>query len=196
MDGVLIDAREWHFESLNSALGLFGFKISREEHLSTYDGLPTSVKLKKLTLERDLPERLHSIINSLKQRETMKMVAALSYPIYQHEYLLSRLKSEGYKLGLASNSIRSTVEVMLHSAGIWQYFDAIVTNEDVIHAKPAPDPYLRVCELLETPPSAVLVVEDNQHGVDSAKAAGCHVFRVRNPTDVNWANISQQLAQL
>lgn len=44
MDGVLIDAKEWHFEALNTALGLFGMQISRYDHLVTYDGLPTRRK--------------------------------------------------------------------------------------------------------------------------------------------------------
>ncbi|STK74080.1 2-deoxyglucose-6-phosphatase [Escherichia coli] len=41
MDGVLIDAKEWHYEALNKALDLFGMKISRFDHLTTFDGLPT-----------------------------------------------------------------------------------------------------------------------------------------------------------
>ena len=45
MDGVLIEAKDWHYEALNRALGLFGFGISRYEHLTTYDGLPTRCTL-------------------------------------------------------------------------------------------------------------------------------------------------------
>jgi beta-phosphoglucomutase len=41
MDGVLIDAKEWHYESLNDALSNFGYEISHHDHLVTYDGLPT-----------------------------------------------------------------------------------------------------------------------------------------------------------
>ena len=66
MDGVLIDAKDWHYEALNRALEHFGFAISRESHLSTFDGLPTRAKLQMLTKARGLPERLHEFINSLK----------------------------------------------------------------------------------------------------------------------------------
>lgn len=45
MDGVLIDAKDWHYEALNDALRLFGVEISRYDHLHTFDGLPTKVKL-------------------------------------------------------------------------------------------------------------------------------------------------------
>jgi beta-phosphoglucomutase len=43
MDGVLVDAREWHYEALNRALRLFGMQIDRDAHLATFDGLPPVV---------------------------------------------------------------------------------------------------------------------------------------------------------
>ena len=46
MDGVLIDAKEWHYEAFNKAINLFGLQISRYDHLRTFDGLPTKEKLK------------------------------------------------------------------------------------------------------------------------------------------------------
>ena len=49
MDGVLIDAKDWHYDALNKALGHFGYHISRESHLSTFDGLPTRDKLNMLS---------------------------------------------------------------------------------------------------------------------------------------------------
>ena len=70
MDGVLIDAKEWHYESLNSALSLFGYEISRHDHLVTYDGLPTKKKLEMLSLENGLPTSLHAFVNQLKQQKT------------------------------------------------------------------------------------------------------------------------------
>ena len=48
LDGVLLDAREWHYEALNKALDLFGLEITVNEHLEYFDGLPTKVKLQKL----------------------------------------------------------------------------------------------------------------------------------------------------
>ena len=53
MDGVLIDAKEWHYEALNRALGNYGYCVSRSEHISIYDGLPTRSKLQLLT-EREI----------------------------------------------------------------------------------------------------------------------------------------------
>lgn len=71
MDGVLIDAKDWHYEALNQALELFGYKISRYDHLVTFDGLPTKKKLEMLTIEKGLPKGLHKFINHMKQIYTM-----------------------------------------------------------------------------------------------------------------------------
>ena len=49
LDGVLVDAKVWHFEAFNKSLEVFGMPISRSEHLSLYDGLPTRAKLAMLT---------------------------------------------------------------------------------------------------------------------------------------------------
>ena len=95
MDGVLIEAKDWHYEALNKALRLFGYEISRYDHLVTYDGLPTSKKLEMLSLEKGLPRGLHQFINQMKQSYTVDMVHTSCSPRFFHEYALSRLKAEG-----------------------------------------------------------------------------------------------------
>lgn len=123
MDGVLIDAREWHYESLNKALRLFGTEISRYDHLVTFDGLPTRKKLEMLSMEQNLPVKLHSFINELKQEYTWQIVYTQCKPIFQHRYALSKLKEKGYKIAVCSNSISKTIELMMEKAGLSEYLD-------------------------------------------------------------------------
>jgi len=196
MDGVLIDAKEWHYEALNRALGLFGYHINRYEHLVTFDGLPTRHKLAMLTKDRGLPAGLHEVINGLKQKYTMEIVHRECKPLFQHEYALSRLKSRGYKLAVASNSVRNSVEIMMHKSGLDRFLDAMVSNEDVRHAKPDPEIYLMAMELLGVKPEECLVVEDNENGIQSARAAGCQVMIVQDVLDVTDERISRELAAL
>jgi beta-phosphoglucomutase len=113
MDGVLIEAKDWHFEALNRALDLFGMAISRVDHETTFDGLPTSRKLEILSIERGLPRELHSFLNEMKQRYTTEMVHTLCKPRFAQERALSALKAQGYKMAVCSNSIRSTVQLMM-----------------------------------------------------------------------------------
>ena len=189
MDGVLIDAKEWHYEALNKALALFGYQISRYEHLVTYDGLPTRKKLEMLSMEQGLPVQLHSFINEMKQLYTMEIVYAKCNPVFQHEYALSQLKANGYKIGVASNSIKNSIEVMMKKSALSQYLDSIMSNEDVTEGKPNPEIYTKTINTLKLKPEQCLVVEDNINGINAAKAAGAYVLTVGTVQDVTFDNI-------
>ena len=96
MDGVLIDARELHYEALNAALGPFGLELSHDAHLARFDGLSTRQKLTLLSETRGLPVGLHDLINELKQSLTLAKIPLHCRPVFQHRYMLSRLRQEGY----------------------------------------------------------------------------------------------------
>lgn len=196
MDGVLIDAKEWHYEALNKALELFGYEISRYDHLITYDGLPTKEKLKMLTLEKGLSPKLHSFINELKQQYTMDIVYAKLKPTFCHEYALSKLKAEGYRLAVASNSIRSTVEIMMQKSALIDYLEFFLSNQDVKKAKPDPEIYQTAMERLKLNPKECLVVEDNVNGIKAAQAAGAYVLEVTGVYDVTYQNIKRKIREV
>lgn len=187
MDGVLINAREWHYEALNEALGIFGEFIKRDEHLDRFDGLATKTKLAMLTAEGRIPRHLHSLINDVRQERTMRLAALENKPNLHHLILLGQLKAQGIKLGVATNSIRMTTELMLRNAGILGLMDCVSTNEDVQLPKPSPEIYLRTAKLLMVPPEQCIVVEDSPTGVESASGAGMKVIHVNDPSEVNLA---------
>jgi HAD superfamily hydrolase (TIGR01509 family) len=193
MDGVLIDARQWHYEALNDALKMFGFEIPYDDHLKIFDGLPTKSKLQLLSNSSGLPLKLHSVISNIKQERTLRIAAFKCYPVAQHLILLAALKRANYKIGVATNSIRMTASEMLRAAGILDLLDTLVTNEDVQNPKPDPEIYLKACRNLGLMPNEVLVIEDNHHGIAAAKAAGCHVLEVRDPTEVHILNVNKML---
>jgi beta-phosphoglucomutase len=196
MDGVLIDAKEWHYEALNRALGLFGMEISRYDHLVTYDGLPTKKKLEMLSLEKGLPATLHGFINKLKQQYTLEIVRTKCKPLFCHQYALARLKAEGYRIAVCSNSIRSTVAVMMEQAQLNEYLDFFLSNEDVDKAKPDPEIYNLAMTRLGLTPQECLVVEDNDHGVRAALASGASLYRVRDVHEVNYENLIGEILDL
>lgn len=195
MDGVLIDAKDWHYEALNKALGLFGVEISRYDHLHTFDGLPTRVKLQMLSEGQFLPTELHGFINQLKQMYTAELIHQRCHPLFHHEYALSRLKQEGYRIAVCSNSIRSTIELMMEKASLMEYVDLIVSNEDVRKAKPDPEMYLTAMERFGLRPEECLVVEDNPKGIQAGKASGAAVLEVASVYDVNYENIMRKIGE-
>ncbi|OCG12915.1 HAD family hydrolase [Gilliamella sp. wkB292] len=196
MDGVLIEAKDWHYEALNQALQLFGYEINRFEHLTSYDGLPTSMKLKKLTLEKGLPKQLHGFINEMKQQYTVSMIQNLCRPRFNHEYALSKLKSEGYRLAVGSNSIRMTIKMMMDYAKLTDYLEFMLSNQDVKNAKPDPEIYLTAMSRMGLSPSECLIVEDNENGIKAAKASGAHLLAVKTVDEVNYDNIKNRILEI
>ncbi|MGB8602334.1 MAG: HAD hydrolase-like protein, partial [Rhizomicrobium sp.] len=128
MDGVLIDAKEWHYQALNRALELFGFTIEREAHLTTYDGLPTKTKLEILTQAHSLPKNLIPFINRLKQVYTLEKVYTSCKPQFIHRFALGALSREGYKIAVCSNAVRQSVETMMRLSSLYDYMDVILSN--------------------------------------------------------------------
>lgn len=185
MDGVLIDAREWHYEALNDALRIFDAEIQRQEHLERFNGLPTRVKLQQLSQEGRLPAHLHSMVEDIKQERTLREIARLCFPRIEHLLMMSWLKKRGVQVGVATNSIRETATSMLTFAGLIDSIDVLVTNEDVKRSKPAPDIYVLACARLGVSVNDVLVIEDNDYGVESARAAGCSVIQVEGVEEVS-----------
>jgi len=194
MDGVLIEAKDWHYQALNRALALFGCEISRHEHLTVFDGLPTRRKLQMLSAENKIPAELHDFLNDLKQQYTMEIVAAQCKPRFNHEYALSRLHAQGFQLAVCSNSIRSTIEVMMARAALDPYLSFIVSNQDVSRAKPDPEMYLQAIARFGIDASECLVVEDNPLGVRAAEASGAHVLQVDHVDDVTYAALAGHIA--
>ena len=172
MDGVLIDAKDWHYEALNQALELFGYKISRYDHLVTFDGLPTKKKLEMLSIEKGLPKGLHKFINHMKQIYTMEHVYMKCKPLFCHQYALSKLKTEGYGLALASNSVRVTIDMMMEKADLQKYLDFTLSNQDVTKSKPDPEVFVKAAQLVGEASGDCLVVEDAKAGLEAAIGGG------------------------
>jgi len=194
LDGVLIEAREWHYEALNKALGLFGYIIARKEHENYYNGLPTRIKLSKLTEDKKLPESLHDFIYEMKQKYTRDYIYNYTKPSFDKQIMLKILREHGLKLAVCSNAIRSTVEMMLEKAMIKDYFDVLLSNQDVKNNKPDPEIYLVAMKKLGIQPSETLIVEDSPHGIEAAKSSGGNVIIVRDASEVNLSIFKGRLS--
>jgi HAD superfamily hydrolase (TIGR01509 family) len=86
-----------------------------------------------------------------------------------------RYAAERGPVGLVTSAYRSEVDPVLDVTGLRAAFTAVVSLDDVTNGKPHPEPYLRIAELLGVPPADLIVFEDTEAGVESAKTAGAYV---------------------
>ena len=197
LDGVLIEAKNIHYETLNDALSSVDDKyvISWNDHLSKFDGLKTTQKLEMLTRERGLPEYNYKQIWEKKQYLTLKSLKNLDKS-ERLEITLDRLVSSGYKICCCSNSIRKTVLTVLSKLGIIEYFDLILSNEDVKNSKPHPEIYWNCISKMGFLPEETLIVEDSPIGLLAASRSKSHVFRVLSPGEVTFENINNKINEI
>ncbi len=193
LDGVLVEAKNIHFNALNEALD--SYAISWDEHLSTYDGLKTIQKLQMLSDQKGLPKEMHSDIWNKKQKLTVQKLKELN-PNKSLQLLMSCLCEDGYKIAVCSNSIRKTVLTVLSKLGIMEYMDLIISNEDVQNSKPHPEMYWRAISKMGCLPEETLIVEDSPYGLLAASRSKAYILRVKNPTEVTYANIFKKLKEI
>jgi HAD superfamily hydrolase (TIGR01509 family) len=197
LDGVLVEAKKIHYDTLNKSLRFFSddYVISWEEHLNKYDGLKTSQKLQMLTNEKGLPVEHHQEVWDKKQKYTLEKLSNIE----NNDNLISvisKLSKDGYKIGCCSNSIRKTVLTVLSKLGIIEYFDIILSNEDVKNSKPHPEIYWSAMSNLSLLPEETLIVEDSPYGLQAAFRSKSNILRVLNTTEVTYNNIKNRIIEI
>jgi len=194
LDGVLVEAKNIHYDALNEALGK-EYSISWNEHLSTYDGLKTNQKLDMLSERKGLPTTLHTDIWNHKQKLTLQKLKQLE-PSNVLIELMNSLVERGYKIAVCSNSIRKTVLTVLSKLGIMEYMDLVISNEDVQNSKPHPEMYWKGISMMSCLPEETLIVEDSPYGLLAAARSKSHILRVKNTKEVTLTNLNNKLTQI
>jgi len=186
MDGVLVDACEWHRVALNDALKeVCNYEISIQDHYNIFNGIPTKVKLKKLSEMGIIEESLFEKIETIKQEKTIQAISKFAKLREEKILLMKFLKEKNIKIACYTNSIRATTELMLEKTGILKYFDLLITNQDVIKAKPDPEGYLLCLKTLNISSKNTIIIEDSPKGIEAAEQTGCFLIKVKNPDEVN-----------
>jgi HAD superfamily hydrolase (TIGR01509 family) len=194
LDGVLIDSKEIHFNSLNLALAEISqdYVISKEEQALTYEGLSTKAKLDILSYSKGLPKEFHNIIWEKKQIYSSKM-----FQVFEKDEeligLFKLIRSFNIKIGVASNAIRDTVVGSLKNLGIYDFVDYALSNEDVSNPKPNPEIYESMISLLGSSPDKTVIFEDSEIGQAAAKSSLARLFPVTERKDISLPYISKAI---
>ncbi|MGC4092241.1 MAG: HAD family phosphatase [Polyangiaceae bacterium] len=176
-DGTLADSMPLHFEAWRGALSSHAapFEFGWELFVSRA-GKTLEVTVQELnqqfgaTLDPDAVAR--------RQRELYAALLPRVAPVAEVVALVAPLAAR-FPLAIASGSDRRTVEQTLRNLGIERHFRAIVTAEDVVHGKPAPDMFLLAAERIGVAPERCVVFEDSLLGIEGARRANMGSSLVR-----------------
>lgn len=190
LDGVLIDSKELHYEALNEALRSLGsnFEITPREHATKYDGLSTKKKLEMLHQEKGLRKESFEDVWKLKQEITIRMLGEVKRDKDLIEFV-EYLKAKDFLLSVASNSVRNTIDLVLQNLGIAEFFQLILSNEDVTSPKPHPEIYWKVMTHFGVLPENTVIFEDSYVGRLAAQRSGARLIPVDSRSDLTWEKI-------
>lgn len=190
LDGVLVDSKEIHFNALNLALSDVDarFVISKQEQNSVFEGLTTRSKLDILTRTKGLSTSSHDRVWRNKQEYSSAMFSSVS-PDSELLNLFKVVKLLGVQIGVASNSIRSTLDGCLDALGVRELVDYSLSNEDVQSPKPDPEIYVRCMQQFGTTPEETVIFEDSPIGRAAARASGAKLVEVRDRADLTFDKV-------
>jgi HAD superfamily hydrolase (TIGR01509 family) len=178
-DGTLVDSMPAHFESWCEALSLYGAGgIFKEDVFFAMGGRPTLDIVVELNDEYGL--KLDPVAVAFAKREAfLKRLSSITL-IDEVAAFADSLRGK-VPMAIASGGSRMVIEKTLHVVGISDWFDEVVTADDVSEGKPAPDVFLKAAKLLEVSVADCLALDDAPAGIIAAQRAGMQVISVPSP---------------
>jgi beta-phosphoglucomutase len=190
LDGVIVDTARYHFlawKKLADELGV-NFTEADNERLkgvSRLRSMEILMELGNIQLSQQDKERLANKKNDWFVEYVERMVPDEIFPGVKQ--LIVQLKGRGVKVGLASSSKNASRVLQLLRIG--DLFDTMVDGTMIVHSKPDPEIFILAASRLQVPPSACLVFEDAEAGVEAALAAGMRCVGIGSPEQLGKANI-------
>ena len=184
MDGTLVDSEKIWDVSIRQLYGLLGGTMSPAVREATVGGSAGSVMriiYADIGLALD-PAAMAESADWLHDRTGELFEAGLPWVAGARE-MLDALLDAGMPMALVTNTRRVLTDKALKSIGT-HYFTVSVCGDEVEHAKPAADVYVRAADLLGLTPAQCLAVEDSVTGTLAAETAGCPVLVVPNASAV------------
>jgi HAD superfamily hydrolase (TIGR01509 family) len=178
-DGTLVDSMPAHFEAWCEALALYGSSgVFKEDVFLAMGGRPTRDIVVEINDEYDLhldPEA----VAFAKREAFLKRLDTLTFIDEVADYARS-LRGK-VPMAIASGGSRMVVEKTLHVLGISDWFDEVVTADDVSEGKPSPEVFLEAARRLGIEPSRCLALDDAPAGIMAAQVAGMQVVAIPSP---------------
>ncbi len=190
MDGVLVDSGWAHRQAWFDLAEQEGLEMSDEFFTSTF-GMQNDTILPML--RADLSKTDMDRLSDWKEQRYRDLVESRPKAAEGVLALLAGLKANGFRLGIGSSAPRANLDVFWGPLGLGDYIEAVVTKEQVVEGKPAPETFLKAAAKLAVAPHRCVVVEDAIHGVEAAKAAGMRVVAVTTTRDREELSLADRI---
>ncbi len=169
LDGTLVDTEPLKFVAHHDVLESHGGRLNPDDYTKVIGQSHDLVRSHFLKMNRiEMPSDDYDRLWEKRYIEQVRL-ATQAYP--DGIEFLQQTKNKRLKCVLVTSSDRTSMEAVLETTGLKQYFDATVSADDVQNHKPDPEPYEHALQLLELLPSEAIVVEDSPTGYASAIAA-------------------------
>ena len=195
MDGTLIDSEEFHWISWRDTMAKEGIAISHEEFLASF-GRRNDAILSQWLGSAATPERIERVGNAKEVRYRDLVRKNGMPPLPGVAKWLQELHEQGWRQAIASAAPRANVDAILKALGAADYFQAIVSAEDVHLGKPDPEVYLVAAARAGASPDRCIVVEDAVAGIEGARRAGMRSIGVGHNSQHLAADVRVQSLDL
>jgi beta-phosphoglucomutase family hydrolase len=187
-DGVITDSEVVHMRTFNRLLAQFDFKIEPEDYYSNYLGLSDRDLLKTLIEQDKIPASVEDIPDLIRQKNKMfEQIMNNEGQLFDGvREFLDKLKQTDIRIAICSGALLSEIKLILDKTGLEDYFEQVVSAEQVERGKPYPDGFELALKRInkdkqgKIEPSECIVIEDSGWGIDAANAAGMHTVAVTN----------------
>ncbi len=175
-DGVIFDSAPMHLTAYKQAFSRLGLEISDKDYYEN-DGLGAQETFKRISKEYHKPLNFLEW-HGLKKKTYQELIKSEALPIKGVEKIIKAIHKDNIKQAIASSSNKDDLIGVLKKLNLYQYFDIILTQEDVSKGKPNPEIFIKAAEKLKIKPQNCLVFEDSIYGIKAAKQAGMKCIAV------------------
>lgn len=181
MDGVLIDSQPMHYEADVDTLAHFGVTVT-EKDVEKYAGTTNMDRYTRFKADYGMDASVEDMV-AFREMRIMDIIHSRTvHPIEGIPELLKDIRSYGLKTAVASSSSYDLIFAVLDKLNIREFFDQVISGEDLENSKPAPDIFLKAAGQLESAPEECVVIEDSANGVLAGVRAGMKVVGYVNPS--------------
>jgi len=183
MDGTLVDTEPLKAKALSKTCGIFGNKVNPDIYKVVMGESWSNVSsyfFKTAQIEPNVDE-FNAKFRKIYQELLRNQLSLNS----NAKELLVRLRELGKKVGLVSSAFKWMVNQVLTQVKLVDFFDVLITQEDVIEHKPNPEAYLLALKRLSVCSSEVLIFEDSNAGLTAANKANCDAVAFKHEFNTN-----------